>query len=527
MSRFLLRYGLVLTAAWLLLMVAARALGGSVGGQDQILTLSISGPPRPAPLLTLIDIQYKLPTPLSGEWVDGFPDVTADGRYLVYEVFTDDGWKACEVRDLYQNARLTHRTQSVLDCHINWSSQQTHIMFLLIGVDQWTVETFDFTTHNSHQITLNPLGDRTAQVIGDFNGSIISLVNRTASRESEIVQIDTDTGKSWNTGIVGAFTGEYPSDDGWWVVVPFFSAGNTWFHLLDTTTGTWTTFDSSPGEEFVEYGWKGSKFIYQRKEPNGIVTYRDYDPVTQQRRILVSGFGGGISLSEDGQHLVLVDNSLEVLRWNESDHEWTIIYQQPTPPVYSYWLDRQTLVIAQPNQLQTGASLLLFDPITQSLSKVNEPAGTRDLRFWLWEGNDDFILLTVEDSLGRESLHVVGRDGNLLRKIVPDYDELMFDDAEDSSSLVFVGHDYLGSSYRAYLVDTQDLSTQIFDSPGLMLNTVRLRQTAHQPNLAFMLMTVQGNDLYLLDTELNEVTPLLITPDVAEYTVFWVYPAPP
>ncbi len=518
MSRFLLRYGLVLTVAWLLLMVVARALGGSVGGQEWILYLSN----RVLPDLRLLDPNRRITVSLDegiGYWS---ANSSADRRYIAYQVNTQGGGQHCVVRDLFDGARLRYQSPTAINCTLYWSSDGTRILFDLNHRESWTLVSLDLATDEQRQLqVIMTAPDDELVVIGDVRGPLVSFHVHDGTFEGRLMQADLETGRIWETGLVGQLAVVTRSADGRWSAFQLFQNDQSILHLLDAHTGELSVIDETLTAGSL-YHWYGDRLMYMPLRSDSDV-YRIFHPATRHYDVIY-GRSQSLLLAPDGQHLALNDDGVTIQRWDEPDQEWRVVYQQPQPVDVLRWIDAQTLAGNVTHGRQTV--LWLYDTETASRWELSTGVGQPFPMYWTPQ-RDHFLLHVITPD-SKSAVLAVNRATNVITTLIAPSHNLNGLYSETASSIRLFDAGLSGAPLQTLQVNLADLRVQPVQTSVHDWNSTIFQNHGPYPKaIAFRTDATGSHDLYLLDTEHAQITPLMITPNVDEYTALWVYPAPP
>ncbi len=528
MSRFLLRYGLVLTAAWLLLMVAARALGGSVAEQDWIMAVSERRTFRVFPHLMLLDIPRRLPAHLNGRLPHANLTLSPDERYVTYPVNSPNGEQHCELRDLYGGAALRHQTARGLSCEPRWSSDSQRVLFVLDNVDEWTAETLDLTTSATQQVTMRRLGEGSLRLIGAFNSSILTFFFHVGysydiDGEGQVMQADLTTGQLQMTPMNGRWGGEYPSADGRWTLVPLTRENLTKLYLLDTWSGAATLLDQTIGSAMATR-WHDNVVIHARTDSRGRTTYWRFDPLSGEKVMAWEPTGAIFSFSPDVRYMAILEDGLWLRRWNEARAAWDELFQTDQAVSVADWLDGQTLMVIESNAVSN--TLWLYDGETGTRWDVYSGHEWVTPSRWTLDSRHLLLYLTSPDQ--KVSLVAVNRQSGVMTILIPPSDQV-FDRTSDSSASTRIinVYEFGANRVRSLQLDLRDLELMTIQAPVHDWSRVLFRRDGLQPNLLLFRPGDQGIDLYLLDTDQAVATPLLTGTQIDPAATYWVYPAPP
>ncbi len=518
MSRFLLRYGLVLTVAWLLLMVAARALGGSVGGQEWILYLAVRGWSE----LRLLDPSRSIALSLENQVVGETIRLSPDGQYIAYTVNMPDS-QHCVVRDLYASALIRYRSPTALTCNLYWSYDGKRILFSFTELDNWTLVRLGVKTDEQQQIQGDLSGNRWLSVFGDVGSPTVTFQIEGAERNPPIMQANLETGQIWEHEILGEIALDIPSPDGRWLIYLISLPNRTFFYLQDAKTGEWSLVDNEPLTNVMDYRWFGSRFYYR---PFGYYQpiIRLYDPLTKHLDDVDVSMNWSILLAPDGEHLVTFEDGMKIQRWQESDQQWEVLYQQPQQPGEVNWIDEQTLAI---NETRQGQSILwIYDTETRSRWEVGASEETLVPLYWSI-GRDHFVL-KVTTSNARIAILAVNRATNAITTLIPPTHRLNEVHSPTPSSIRLFDASLSGTTPPMLQLRLDDLRVQPVVASVRGFRMPIFQTYGIHPNAIVGRASADGYyDLYLLDTQHAEMTPLPVTADMRVNRAFWVYPAPP
>ncbi len=523
-SRFLLRYSLVLTAAWLLLMVVARALGGSVGGQEWILTLSAG---QDNTSLELIDPDYSLVLSLNNRVTNSLLFPSPNGRYVSYQVNTENGSQRCELRDLYANAKRLHQTETGKTCEMVWSSDSQRILFLLTDPLEFalkSLEWLDLKTGAVHQVPIASPNVRLQRWIGAFNGTQINFYNFDGPDGGVVLQADVSSGIVRETRLTGGWGGTSSSADGRWSVVPLTRDTLTTLYLLDTLSGAWTAIDHSVGSVFpIGMHWHADVFIYMRNDTDLRTTYWRFDPLSGEKVMVWEPTGEVFSFSPDADYMAIQENGLRLMRWNEVRQRWDELFQTEQPVSVVEWLDAHTLMVIDSNA--AGYSLWVYN--AQTGARWDVYIGREWITPSRWTLDSHYLWLYLTDSNQKVSLVAANRQTRALTTLIPP-NEFLFDITGDSSELIRVVKVFEFSTNRvdSLQIDLHDLRVMTIQ-PTYDWSGPLHHKKGPKPGILFFHSDDQGIDLYLLDTDQAVATPLLTDTQINPNATFWVYPSPP